>query len=475
MHRNRRAKIVATVGPASSDPAKLKALYLAGVDTFRMNFSHGTQEDHARVHAAIRALEVEMDRPIGILQDLQGPKIRIGTVRDGRLEVDGGERVRFVLSGTEGGKDAIPLPHPEIFAAIVPKQELLIDDGRVRVRVTGMGADFIDAEVVIGGVISNRKGVNLPGTLLDLSPLTAKDRADLAFGLDLGVDWVALSFVQRPSDILEARALIGDRAGIMSKIEKPSALDHLDDIVRLSDAIMVARGDLGVEIPHEDVPGRQKELVRASRLAAKPVIVATQMLDSMVSAPTPTRAEASDVATAIYDGADAVMLSAESASGRYPVEAVTMMDRIIRSTEQHKLYQSILSASSVDEEHSPAHAVAAAGADLAQTIGAVAVVGFTLSGTTAARIARKRPPVPIVAVTPDIGVARRATLLWGAHSVLSEDVHSYEEMVTTAEDTLLKEGLAKGGDLAVLVAGIPFATAGTTNNLRVTTLPHRRG
>ncbi len=320
MHRNRRAKIVATVGPASSAPEKLKALYLAGVDTFRMNFSHGTQEDHARVHAAIRALEVEMDRPIGILQDLQGPKIRVGTIRDGRIEVDGGERLRFVLEGKDGDKDAIPLPHPEIFAAIAPKQELLIDDGRVRVRVTGVGSDFIDAEVVIGGVISNRKGVNLPGTLLDLSPLTPKDRADLAFGLDLGVDWVALSFVQRPSDIIEARALIGDRAGIMSKIEKPSALDHISDIIRLSDSIMVARGDLGVEIPHEEVPSRQKELVRACRFAAKPVIVATQMLDSMVNAPTPTRAEASDVATAIYDGADAVMLSAESASGRYPVE-----------------------------------------------------------------------------------------------------------------------------------------------------------
>lgn len=475
MHRNRRAKIVATVGPASSAPEKLKALYLAGVDTFRMNFSHGTQEDHARVHAAIRALEVEMDRPIGILQDLQGPKIRVGTIRDGRIEVDGGERLRFVLEGKDGDKDAIPLPHPEIFAAIAPKQELLIDDGRVRVRVTGVGSDFIDAEVVIGGVISNRKGVNLPGTLLDLSPLTPKDRADLAFGLDLGVDWVALSFVQRPSDIIEARALIGDRAGIMSKIEKPSALDHISDIIRLSDSIMVARGDLGVEIPHEEVPSRQKELVRACRFAAKPVIVATQMLDSMVNAPTPTRAEASDVATAIYDGADAVMLSAESASGRYPVEAVTMMDRIIRSTEQHKLYQSIISASAVDEEHSPAHAVAAAGADLAHTIGAKAVVGFTLSGTTAARIARKRPPVAIAAITPDISVARRATLLWGAHSVLSEDVHSYEEMVSTAEDILLKEGLAQPGDLAVVVAGIPFATAGTTNNLRVTTLPRRRG
>lgn len=475
MHRNRRAKIVATVGPASADPAMLKALYLAGVDTFRMNFSHGRKEDHAAVHASIRALEVETGRPIGILQDLQGPKIRVGTVKDGWLDVSAGETLRFVLEGSEGDRDAIPLPHPEIFAAIAPKQDLLIDDGRVRVRVVGVGADFIDAEVVIGGVISNRKGVNLPGTVLDLSPLTPKDREDLAFGLSLGVDWVALSFVQRPSDVIEARAIIGDRAGIMSKIEKPSALDHIEDIVRLSDAVMVARGDLGVEIPHEDVPGRQKELVRACRSAAKPVIVATQMLDSMIHAPTPTRAEASDVATAIYDGADAVMLSAESATGKYPVEAVAMMDRIIKSTEHHKLYRSIISASATAVDDSPAHAVAAAAADLAQTIGAVAVVGFTSSGTTATRVARKRPPVPIVAITPDASVARRATLLWGAHSVLSDDIHSYEEMVSIAETTLRNEELAQQGDLAVIVAGIPFGEAGSTNNLRVVRVGHRPG
>ena len=329
MRRHRHAKIVATVGPASSAPDQLRALFLAGVDTFRLNFSHGLQADHAKVHGAIRALEKEVGRPIGILQDLQGPKIRIGTLQGGRLDLEAGETVRFVLEGADGDKQAIPLHHPEIFDAVVPGQQLLIDDGRVRVRVTGPERTSITAEVVTGGPISNRKGVNLPGTLLDLSPLTEKDRADLAFGLDLGVDWVALSFVQKPSDVIEARGIIGDRAGIMSKIEKPQALERIDDIIRLSDAVMVARGDLGVEIPHEDVPARQKELIRACRLAVKPVVVATQMLDSMVNAPAPTRAEASDVATAIYDGADAVMLSAESATGRYPVEAVAMMDRIL--------------------------------------------------------------------------------------------------------------------------------------------------
>ena len=312
MRRHRRAKIVATVGPASSSPEMLKALLLAGVDTFRLNFSHGTQSDHASIHAAIRRLEQDVSRPIGILMDLQGPKIRVGTLRDGKIAVAAGETIRFVLSGSEGDRTAIPLPHREIFAAVAPGHDLLIDDGRVRVRVAGLGGDFIEAKVIVGGTISNHKGVNLPGTVLDLSPLTAKDRLDLEFGLNLGVDWVALSFVQKPSDIIEARSLVGDRAGLMAKIEKPAALERIDDIIQLCDAIMVARGDLGVEIPHEDVPGRQKELVRACRLAVKPVIVATQMLDSMVAAPTPTRAEVSDVATAIYDGADAVMLSAES-------------------------------------------------------------------------------------------------------------------------------------------------------------------
>ena len=467
MRRYRRAKIVATVGPASASPEMLKTLFLAGVDTFRLNFSHGTHEDHARVHAAIRTLEKDVGRPIGILLDLQGPKIRVGTIKGGRMTIEAGERIRFVLSGTEGGRMSIPLPHPEIFAAVAPGDHLLIDDGRVRVRVTGPGSDTIDAEVVVGGVISDRKGVNLPGTVLDLSPLTAKDRADLSFGLALGVDWIALSFVQKPGDMIEARGLIGDQAGLVAKVEKPSALDHIDDIVRLSDAVMVARGDLGVEIPHEDVPGRQKELVRACRLAVKPVIVATQMLDSMFTAPTPTRAEASDVATAIYDGADAVMLSAESATGQYPREAVEMMDRIIRSTERHKLYRSIIEASEPGEEHTAPHAIAAAAADLTEVIEAPAIVAFTSSGTTAARIARKRPPVPILAMTPDLAVSRRLCLLWGAHSILSGNVHSYEEMVTRSAETAMAEDFARPPDQIVVVAGIPFGQAGTTNNLRV--------
>ena len=470
MRRQRHAKIVATVGPASSSPERLRELFLSGVDTFRLNFSHGTHEDHVAVHAAIRALESDVGRPIGILQDLQGPKIRIGTLKDGALVLTEGETIRFVNDGTDGDKDSIPLRHPEIFEAILPGQDLLIDDGRIRVTVTGLGRDHIEARVVTAGRISNRKGVNLPGTVLDLSPLTAKDRADLAFGLDLGVDWVALSFVQRPSDMIEARALIGERAGLVAKIEKPSALDHIEDIVRLSDAVMVARGDLGVEIPPEEVPGRQKELVRLCRLAVKPVIVATQMLDSMVAAPTPTRAEASDVATAIYDGADAVMLSTESTSGQYPVEAVSMMDRIIRKTEQDKAYRPIVTALRPGIEESPPHAVAGAAGDLAEAIHAPCIVAYTSSGTTASRIARTRPDVAILAVTPDEGVARRLCLLWGAHSVHSADVATYEEMVEQAQTHARSEGLARSPEVIVVVAGIPFGQAGTTNNLRVVQL-----
>ena len=467
MRRHRRAKIVATVGPASASPEMLKALFLAGVDTFRLNFSHGTQDGHAKVHAAIRALEQEAGRPIGILMDLQGPKIRVGTLRDGKITVKSGESIRFVKSGADGDRSAIPLPHPEIFAAIAPDHDLLIDDGRVRVRVTGIGDDTIDAKVIVGGTISNHKGVNLPGTVLDLSPLTPKDRSDLEFGLRLGVDWVALSFVQRPSDVIEARGLIGDRAGVMVKIEKPAALDRIDDIIQLSDAVMVARGDLGVEIPPEDVPGRQKELVRACRLAVKPVIVATQMLDSMVAAPTPTRAEASDVATAVYDGADAVMLSAESATGLYPRETVEMMDRIITSTEQHKMYRSLIEATQPGEEQTAPHAVATAASDLATVIHSKAIVAYTSSGTTAARVARKRPSQPILAITPSLATSRRLCLLWGAHSVFSEDVNSYEEMVDRESRLSRSQGFAAVGDLLVVVAGIPFAQAGTTNNIRV--------
>lgn len=467
MRRRRRAKIVATVGPACSSPAMLLKMFQAGVDTFRLNFSHGDREGHAGVHAAIRNIERTVGRPIGILQDLQGPKIRLGKLNGGRIAIGAGDTVRFAFDEDAAGKDSVPLPHPEVFAAIAPGHDLFIDDGRIRLKVTRLGANYADAIATAGGWISDRKGVNLPDTTLNLSPLTAKDRADLSFGLELGVDWVALSFVQRAGDLLEARALIGDKAGLIAKIEKPSALDRIDDIIGLADGIMVARGDLGVEIPPEDVPGRQKELVQACRRAVKPVIVATQMLDSMTANPSPTRAEASDVATAIYDGADAVMLSAESASGSYPLEAVEMMDRIIRRTEEHKLYRSIIAASQSKIEQTPPHAVAEAAANLAEAIGATAIAAFTSSGITASRIARRRSEVPILAITPDVGTLRRLTLCWGIHGVISEDVHSYEQMVHRSSELALAEKFVEQGDALVVVAGIPFTQRGTTNNLRV--------
>jgi pyruvate kinase len=470
MRRHRKAKIVATLGPASSTPELIRALFVAGVDVFRLNFSHGTHADHQRRFDTIRAIEQEVGRPIGILQDLQGPKIRIGALTSPPIRLETGSTVAFRLSPEPGDAHEIPLPHAEVFRKILPGHILMIDDGKLRLEVSRCETDRFEARVVVGGSLTDRKGVNLPDTELPISPLTDKDRTDLAFGLGLGVDWVALSFVQRPADILEAQSLIKGRAGIMAKIEKPAAFERIEDIVALADAVMVARGDLGVEIPPEEVPGKQKELVRLCRTAGKPVIVATQMLESMIKSPSPTRAEASDVATAIYDSADAVMLSAESASGDFPMEAVAMMDRIISRTESHKLYRSIIDALQPVPEHTIPHAVAAAAADVASQIDATAIVAFTASGTTALRVARKRPKVPIVSVSPDPGTARRLALLWGTHSVIAEDVASYDEMVESARARAHQEGFADTGDRIVVVAGVPFGRAGSTNNLRVVTV-----
>ena len=470
MVRTRRAKIVATLGPSSSDETTIRALFDAGVDMFRLNFSHGSHKDHAERHAIIRKLEADTGRPIAILQDLQGPKIRVGTLKDGGFELEPGQTIRFVPDGADGDANAIPLPHPAVFEAAAPGHKLLVNDGKIQLEVTGLPADCIEARVIAGGRISDRKGVNLPDTLLKLSPITPKDREDLEFGKTLGFDYVALSFVQKPGDVLEGKQLAGDGVGIMTKVEKPSALESIDDIIRLSDAVMVARGDLGVEIPPEDVPGKQKDLVRGCRIAGKPVIIATQMLESMTAVPTPTRAEASDVATAIYDGADAVMLSAESAAGDYPIEAVTMMDRIIHRTEAHHTYRSLISASQPMVDTSAQHAVSAAAASVAQTIGAKAIIAFTSSGTTAERISRERTPVQIIGVTPDATVARRLALLWGTHPVHANDVADADEMVTEAAKYARRDGIADAGDQIVIVSGFPFGQRGSTNNLRVATV-----
>src|SRR5262247_3916706 len=400
MRRNRHAKIVATLGPASSTPERIRELFLAGADVFRLNFSHGSHADHRVRLEAIRAVERETGRPIAVLVDLQGPKLRVGTFGSGPVELAPSAPFRLDLDTAPGDARRVGLPHREIFAALTPGATLLVNDGKIRLEVKRCGEDFAETTVQVGGEISDRKGVNVPGVVLPLSPLTEKDRADLAYGLELGADWVALSFVQRPEDIDEARALVGTRAFVMAKLEKPAAIDRLDEIVRRCDGIMVARGDLGVEMPAEKVPIVQRQILRACRREGKPAIVATQMLESMIESPVPTRAEASDVATAVFEGADAVMLSAESAVGQYPVEAVTMMDRIACSVEGDPYYRSIIDAQRSEPEATTPDAIMAAARQVVQTLQAAAIVSWTSSGSTGLRAARERPSVPIIALTP---------------------------------------------------------------------------
>jgi pyruvate kinase len=467
MRRQRKAKILATLGPASSTREQIAALFSAGADVFRMNFSHGTHADHHKRYELIREIEEESRRPIGVLIDLQGPKLRVGTFAEGTVELKSGDTFRLDLDEAKGDAKRAQLPHPEIFAAVKVGTNLLIDDGRLRLRVKKCGGDFADCEVVVGGKLSDRKGVNVPDVVLPLSPLTVKDRDDLRFGLDLGCDWVAMSFVQRPEDVAELRKLIGGRAKVLAKLEKPAAIERLEEIIDLSDAVMVARGDLGVEMPPEDVPAIQKRIVAAGRKSGKPVVVATQMLDSMVHSPAPTRAEASDVATAIYDGADAVMLSAETASGEYPVEAAAMMNRIIERVERDPAYRQILDARHPDPQPTGHDAISAAAAQVAHTLSVAAIVTYSTSGSTVLRVARERPEVPILALTASLSTARALSLAWGAHCVLIDDLKRFSEMVEKACSIALSQEMAKVGERLVITAGVPFGTPGSTNILRV--------
>jgi pyruvate kinase len=468
MHRQRHAKIVATLGPSSSDFATIRALFEAGADVFRLNFSHGTHANHRERFDIIRRVEQETGRPIAILLDLQGPKLRIGTFAQGPVKLEAGQAFRLDLDTAPGDGQRAPLPHPEIFAALKPGTDLLLDDGKIRLRVEACGRDFADTRVIAGGALSERKGVNVPSVLLPISALTPKDRNDLEFGLELGVEWVALSFVQRPEDLLEVRAIVNGRAGILSKLEKPAAIESLEAIVELSDAVMVARGDLGVELPAEQVPRIQKRIVRACRKAGKPVIVATQMLESMISAPVPTRAEASDVATAIYDGADAVMLSAESASGKYPCEAVAMMNRIIAEVEGDPYYRTVIDASQSPPESNIADAICTSLRQTASLVPVAAMITFTRSGYTCLRAARERPVAPVLSITPELAIARRLCLVWGVHSVhADEGVTDVPDMVSKACAMARREGFAQPGDIVVIAAGMPFGTAGTTNLLHI--------
>jgi pyruvate kinase len=445
----------------------LARLFEAGADVFRLNFSHGTHQDHAARIQSVRALEKSARRPIAILADIQGPKLRVGKFGAGRVQLRTGQKFRLDLDPTSGDALRVQLPHPEIIAAAAIGTTLLLDDGKLRLRVARVRPTHLETEVVVGGLLSDRKGVNVPDVVLPIPALTAKDRADLDFVLPLGIDYIGLSFVQRPEDVAQAREIAAGRAAILSKLEKPQALDQLDAILDLSDAVMVARGDLGVELPPEEVPLAQKRIVRAARRLGKPVVVATQMLESMISAPAPTRAEASDVATAVFDGADAVMLSAETASGQYPVEAVTIMDRIIARVEQDPGWRAQTEASRPPPESRVPDAIAAAAGQVAHTIGASAIVAFTSSGNTALRVARERPDCPIIGMTPDIAVARRLALVWGVHAIRSETQPSMTKTVESAVRAARLEGFAVPGQYVVVTAGVPFAQSGTTNALRV--------
>jgi pyruvate kinase len=468
--RSRKVRILATLGPASHKPEMIRALAEAGADAFRINMSHGTHADHAKLVAAIRALESELDRPTTILADLQGPKLRVGRFDGDEAEVRKGQSFRFDREEKLGDSTRVNLPHREIFEAVGPGQRLLVNDGKLVFRIKSVDAEVIDSVVEVGGTISNNKGLNIPDVLLPVAAMTEKDRKDLAFALEQGVDWIALSFVQRPEDVAEARRLIGGKAALLVKIEKPAAIDRLEGILELADAVMVARGDLGVEMPPEQVPPLQKRIVEASRRLGRPVVVATQMLESMIGSPSPTRAEVSDVATAVYDGADAIMLSAESASGDFPCEAVAMMNRIATSVESDPTHYARVHFTETLPDATTNDAIARAAGEIVRTVGAAAIVCLTSSGSTARRVARERPTVPLLVLTPSLRTARRLGLLWGAHAVRTRDVASFEEMVGKSKRMALRHGLASAGDRIIVTAGVPFGTPGSTNVVHVARL-----
>ena len=467
MRRMRRAKIVATLGPASSDTAMIGKLFAAGVDVFRINMSHTSQNRLRELVAMIRSVEGETERPIGILVDLQGPKLRLGTFTGGSAMVSNG--ANFVLDSDPAPGDSTRayLPHPEIFTAVAPGRTLLIDDGKVRLTVTQAERQRITTRVEVGGKVSDRKGISLPDSTMPFSALAEKDRSDLEAALNAGIDWVALSFIQRPEDVAEAKKITRGRAAVMAKIEKPQAVHRLAEIMELADALMVARGDLGVEMPLEKVPGVQKQMTRLGRTTGKPVVVATQMLESMINSPAPTRAEVSDVANAIYEGADAVMLSAESAAGKYPVDAVATMNRIAEEVEADELYRSMIDAQRAVPEATGADAIADAARQIADTLDLAAVVCWTSSGSTGLRMARERPRPPIVALSPNIATGRRLSVVWGVHCVITEDAHDQDDMVDRASRIAFREGFAKAGQRVIIVAGLPLGTPGATNMLRI--------
>lgn len=467
MRRTRRTKIVATLGPSSSSPNKIAALFEAGADVFRINLSHTGHDQLRGLVGDIRAVEARYDRPIGILVDLQGPKLRIGEFASKQVELK--EGAQFVLDTQErpGDETRVRLPHPEIFEAVEPGHCLLLDDGKIRLRATEVTAKRITATIEIGGPLSARKGVSVPESVLQMAAMTPKDRSDLDFALDLNIDWVALSFIQRPEDVAEIKKITSGRAAVMAKIEKPAAVTCLSEILELADGLMVARGDLGVEMPLEQVPGLQKQMTRLARRAGKPVVVATQMLESMIHSPVPTRAEVSDVATAVFEGADAVMLSAESAAGDYPVEAVATMSKIAEEVERDPNFRVLIDAQHPEPQATSADAISAALHQVASTLNLAAIVCYTSSGATGIRAARERPQPPLIALTPRAETGRRLAIVWGLHCVLTEDARDQDDMVDRACRLSFQEGFAAPGQRIIVSAGVPFGTPGATNMLRI--------
>ena len=467
MRRNRKVKILATIGPASSSEEMLKKLFDAGADVFRINMSHTDHELMRTLVGRIRAVEADSGRPIGILADLQGPKLRVGKFANGKEALIVGQTFTLDDNPEPGDASRVYLPHPEILSSVQPGHRLLIDDGKLALKAVTCDGRSIVCTVLAGTSISDRKGVSLPDTELPVGALTEKDRKDLDAVLAAGVDWVALSFIQRPEDLAEARKIARGRALLMSKIEKPQAVARLSEIMDLSDAIMVARGDLGVEMPLEAVPGIQKQITRKARKAGKPVVVATQMLESMIAAPVPTRAEVSDVATAVFEGADAVMLSAESAAGAYPVEAVATMNSIAEKVEQDPTYAAVIDAQRAAPEATGADAISLAAREIAATLNLCAIITYTASGNTGLRAARERPQTPIIALSPIVNTARRLSLLWGTHCVVSPDATDLDDMVNRACRIALEEGFGEPGDGVIITAGVPLRTPGSTNMLRI--------
>ena len=467
MRRLRRTKIVATLGPSSSDRGMIERLFAAGADVFRINMSHTSHERMRELVAAIRAVEADYGRPIGILVDLQGPKLRVGKFKSGLVSLPNGSTFVLDADAAPGDATRVELPHPEIFAAVTPGHALLLDDGKIRLVATEVSPARIITRVEVGGKLSDRKGVSLPDTTIPFSALTPKDLSDLEAALDSVIDWVALSFIQRPEDIAEAKKLTRGRAAVMAKIEKPQAVNRLGEILDLADALMVARGDLGVEMPLEKVPGVQKQMTRAGRRAGKPVVVATQMLESMIGSPVPTRAEVSDVATAIFEGADAVMLSAESAAGQFPLEAVATMNRIAEEVERDPTYRGVIHAQRTEPEATGADAISAAAQQIAETLELSAIICWTSSGATGLRVARERPQPPIVAISPNVATGRKLSLVWGVHCVVAEDAHDQDDMVQRACRLAFRDAFAKAGQRVIIVAGLPLGTPGATNMLRI--------